>query len=55
MIEKYCSDCYYNHSCVCDDTYDDCCSDKCSVDDIIEANRIAFRSEWFEYIDTFYD
>ena len=56
MQNRICSECYYGGICgndeVCDDytPFNDSVIER-EIDKMIELNRIAFRMEWFEYID----
>lgn len=56
MSKKYCSNCLYGYehgrSEVCE-MYTPITPEAvdAEVDDMIEENRVAFRAEWFEYIE----
>lgn len=58
MSNRYCVNCYYDDLCqsneVCKDytPVNEQAVDEC-IEDIIEKNKIAFRSEWFQYIEEF--
>ena len=60
LSKKYCSECLYGYECgraeVCE-TYTPLTEEaiEAESDDTIEDNRIAFRAEWFEYIENFND
>ena len=56
LRKRHCSNCYYDDDCDCLEV----CKDYTSlaedvsdeeIDDIIENNRVAFRADWFEYIE----
>ena len=57
LSEGYCSDCYYydlcDHEKVCEYYYpvgEDVTD--AEIEDMIERNRVEFRSEWYEYINS---
>lgn len=56
MSKNLCYNCYYSDRCDCQDVCEDYidvneCDDCNDIDDMIETNRIAFRAEWFKYIE----
>ena len=56
MSKKHCSNCYYSDRCDCSEVCEDYTPlteeaiDE-EVNDMIENNRVAFRAEWFGYIE----
>lgn len=63
MSTKECKDCYYFNVCIikdiCENTYYNTCDDfhpvteeaeNAMIDEMIEQERIEYRSAWFEYI-----
>lgn len=56
MSKKHCSNCYYSDKCDCTEVCEDYAPltgeaiDE-EVNDMIENNRVAFRAEWFGYIE----
>lgn len=60
MRKKYCCDCLYGYECgraeVCEQyTPVGKEASDAEVNDMIEDNRVAFRAEWFEYIESHND
>lgn len=56
MSHKRCVNCYYGDLCQCDEVCEDYTpvnerSIDEEIDNMVEKNRIAFRAEWFIYIE----
>lgn len=56
MSHKKCVNCYYGDLCQCDEVCEDYTpvneqSIDEEIDNMVEKNRIAFRAEWFRYIE----
>lgn len=56
LSKRYCGNCYYGDLCHCDETCEDYTPvNEQSIDEdinnMVEQNRIAFRKEWFGYIE----